>query len=96
MIAVEDLGDGIEVAGEVALCALGYATTAPGDEDMLGQTSVGVPDLDEAKLDAALAEVFEEFAELALCKFVVSMRRCRVRVRRTFGGLLPYRQCSLP
>ncbi len=72
MVAVEDLGYGIEVAGEVAFCSLGHAATTPGNEDMLRQTSVGILDLDKAELDAAFTEVFEEFAKFALCQKLLS------------------------
>lgn len=68
MVSVEDLGDGIEVAGEVAFCSLGHAAATPGDEDVLGKTRVGVLDLDKAELNAAFAKVFEKFAEFALCQ----------------------------
>lgn len=66
MVAVQDLGNGGGVGGEVALGALRDTASAPGDEGVLGQTRVGVLDLDEGELDTALAEIFDQFFELAL------------------------------
>ena len=70
MVAVEDFGDGIQVAGEVALCALWHTLTAPGEENMLGKRSVRVLDFNESKLNAAFAKVFNEIGEFALCSLV--------------------------
>lgn len=67
MVAVEDFRDSIQVASEVALCALWHALAAPGEENMLGKRSVRVLNFDESKLNAAFAEVFNEIGEFALC-----------------------------
>lgn len=40
--------------------------TYPCDEDVLGQTSVGVLDFDKGKLDPAFGEVFDEINQFAL------------------------------
>lgn len=66
MVAMENLGDGIEVTGEVALGPLRDTTTAPGDEDVLGQTTVGVFDLQESELNATLVEIFDEVGNLTI------------------------------
>lgn len=56
---MEDFRNGCQVAGEVALRSLGNTASTPSNEDILGQSSVGVFDLDEGELDAALTEVFD-------------------------------------
>lgn len=66
MVAVQHLGDGGEMRGEVALCPLGDAAAAPGDEDVLGQTRVGVFDFHVGELDAAFVEVLVQLGEFAL------------------------------
>lgn len=63
---MKDLGDGVKVAGKVALGPLWNTTTAPGDEHVLGETAVGVLDLDKGELDTTLAEVFDELGKLAI------------------------------
>lgn len=95
MVAMEDLGNGIEVAGEVALRSLGDAVTTPGDEDMLWQGRIWVLNLDEAELDSALIEVLEKLAEFALCRNGVSLWLECVRVPRDSRGR-PYHRLSLP
>lgn len=59
MIAMQNLGDGSNVAREVSLRPLGDTAAAPGNENMLGQPRVGILNLDEGKLDATFAEVFD-------------------------------------
>ena len=71
---MENLGYGGRVAGEVALGALRDATTAPGDEDILRKSRVGVLDLDEGELDAALVEILDQVGQLAVCVRGVSTR----------------------
>jgi hypothetical protein len=66
VVSVKDLGDGVEMAGEVAFGPLRNTATAPGDEHVLGETAVGILDLDEGELDTALAEVFDELGKLAI------------------------------
>ena len=60
MVAVEDLGNGSHMAREVALGPLGDTASAPGDEHVLGQTGVGVLDLDIGELDSTLVEVLNK------------------------------------
>ncbi|KAL3961656.1 hypothetical protein ACCO45_003179 [Purpureocillium lilacinum] len=74
VVSVENLGYGGRVAGEVALGALRDATTAPGDEDILRKSRVGVLDLDEGELDAALVEILDQVGQLAVCVRGVSTR----------------------
>ena len=64
---MEDFGDGGEMGGEVALGPLGNAAAAPSNEDVLWQGGIGILDLDKGKLDAALAEFFDQLGELAIC-----------------------------
>lgn len=66
MVSVENLGNGVKVAGEVALGPFGDTATAPGDEDVLGKTAVGVLDLDECELDTAFVEVLDQVGELTV------------------------------
>lgn len=89
---MEDLRDGGEVAREVPLGALGHATTAPGNQDILGQPRVGVLDLDVGELDTTLAEILNQVVELALWKLLENMTgnsdlNRRGEGIRTSGGL---------
>jgi len=63
---MEEFGDGSSMTGEVALGALGNTTATPGDQNMLGKTSIGVLDFDKGKLDAAFVEFLDEFTELTV------------------------------
>jgi hypothetical protein len=66
MVAMEHLGDGGEMACEVALGALGHTAAAPGDHDIFRKARVWVLDSDKSKLDAAFAEVLDELGEFAV------------------------------
>lgn len=64
---MEDLGHSRCMACKVPFGTLGHAPAAPGNEDMLRKARVWVFDFDEGVLNAALAEIFNEFVELAIC-----------------------------
>lgn len=67
MVTVKDLGDGGQVAGKVPLCSLGDATAAPGDQDVFGESTVGVLDFDEGELNAAFVEILDQVRKLTIC-----------------------------
>jgi hypothetical protein len=67
MVAVKNLGDSGNMAGEVALGSLRDAATAPGDQDILGKAGVWVFDSGECELDAAFAKFLGKLGEITLC-----------------------------
>lgn len=71
---MENFGDSGRVAGEVAFCSFGDTTPAPRDQDALGESRIGVLDLDEGELDPAFVEVFYQLVQLAICNWSVSRR----------------------
>jgi hypothetical protein len=75
VISVKDLGHGSQVAGEVSLCALGDTSSTPADKNKLGETRIGVLDLDKGELDSALAEVLNQLGELAIWKIISILGR---------------------
>lgn len=75
VISVKDLGHGSQVAGEVSLCALGDTSSTPADKNKLGETRIGVLDLDKGELDSALAEVLNQLGELAIWRIISILGR---------------------
>jgi hypothetical protein len=67
MIPMKDFGDGRKMACEVALSPLRNTSAAPGDEDILWKSGVGILDLDVGKLNAAFVKVLDQLGEFALC-----------------------------
>lgn len=72
------------MAHEVSLCTLGYTTSAPGDQDVLRESGVGVLDLDVGELDATLVEVLDQVGQLTLYKPLAGIRRDPTR--KATGG----------
>lgn len=58
------------MACEVSLCALRDTSSTPADQNKLGEARVGVLDLDEGELDSTLAEVLNQFGELAIWRMI--------------------------
>lgn len=63
----KNLGHGIDMAGEIALCPLRHALAAPADEGILWQRGVGVFDFEKGELYSAIAELVNQLAEVAVC-----------------------------
>ena len=91
---MEDFGDGGEMAREVALGPLGDAAATPSDEDVLGQGGIGILDFDKGKLDAALAEFFDQLGELTICERNESAAQYGLK-RQARGQDMPPVVCTL-
>ena len=66
MVSVEDLGDGGEMACEIALGPLRDTSTTPGNQDILWECGIRVLDFDKGKLDAALVEILDQVEKITL------------------------------
>lgn len=67
---MQKLRDGSQVAGKVTLCPFRNTFTAPGDEDILGETGVRVSDLDIGELYSSFREFVDQVYQFALCTCV--------------------------
>lgn len=61
------------MTGEVALCPLRDTLTAPGDQYILGQTGVGINDLEVGELNSTLGELFDEIVQFTVWLLSVSV-----------------------
>ena len=64
---LEELGDGREMTGEVALGPLRHTLSTPSNQNVLGQTRVGILDLEKAELDLALRELVNQIGQFTVC-----------------------------
>lgn len=70
---MQELRDSSQMARKVTLCPLRNTFTAPGDEDILGEASVRVFDLDVGELYSSFRELLDEIFQFALCTLGVSL-----------------------
>lgn len=63
---MEEFGDGGKVAGEVSFRPFWYTFAAPCDENVLGQTRVGICHLHVGKLHSTFGEFFDEIFQFTI------------------------------
>jgi hypothetical protein len=63
---MEELGDGSQVAGEITLCSFWHTFSTPSNEDVLGETGVGVRHLYIGELHSSFGEFLDEIGQFTL------------------------------
>jgi len=63
---MKELGHGSQVAGEITLCSFWHTFSTPPNEDVLGETGVGIRHLHKRELHSSFGEFLDEIGQFTL------------------------------
>jgi hypothetical protein len=65
---MKELGHSSQVAGEIPLCSFWHTFSTPSNEDILGETGVGVRHLNIGELHSSFREFLDQIGQFTLYK----------------------------